>query len=509
LSADPLKPPRLFTFIVFVIFLIAAILPLVHVLTVPLWQGEAVNVFDMRHFSLAGNSLVLASGTTFASLLIGISVSILLVRTDMRAKKIMLPFFILPILIPPHIHAIVWNQVNTFIPFDIHTLGGAVFILTLALYPFVILLTISGLNSIDKSLEEYSLITHGKWETITHVSIPLVFPHIFSGAVFVFIFSIIDFGVPDILRVNVWPVEIFIQFSAFYNDKAALILSFPLMALTGILVILQKIYMGKRTYIQNFTNVSENLCYSLGKWQIPAILFCMTIIFLSAILPLIILIINAGHPVNYINAIKGSAEQILFTFVISFLSTLIIVAFGFSVSYLIERMKNPLKYVFDAGSFLLLSVPAITMGITLIKIWNRPETDIIYSSSVIIILGHMARFLPFSVIPISSGIKQLNPRMEEAALMAGGKWLKMMNKIVIPLSIPSMTAAFFMVFILCFGEMGTTLLIIPPGKETISIKIYNLMHYGAYETVNALSLILIGIIFGVFGIFLFLLNKKS
>jgi iron(III) transport system permease protein len=52
-------------------------------------------------------------------------------------------------------------------------------------------------------------------------------------------------------------------------------------------------------------------------------------------------------------------------------------------------------------------------------------------------------------------------------------------------------AAFFIVFILAFGELGTTLLGMPPGRETIPIKIYNLMHYGAEDLVAALCIILI------------------
>jgi iron(III) transport system permease protein len=63
-------------------------------------------------------------------------------------------------------------------------------------------------------------------------------------------------------------------------------------------------------------------------------------------------------------------------------------------------------------------------------------------------------------------------------------------------------AVFFIVFVLSLGELSTTLLIIPPGRETIPIKIYNLMHYGAEQEVAALCLILVGIIFSIAGFFL-------
>ncbi|QTA79394.1 ABC transporter transmembrane domain-containing protein, MetI-like [Desulfonema limicola] len=506
-----MNPPRIFSSSVFSVFVLTVLLPVLYIFFVPIWEGQLSNVFDSRHISLAVNSIRLAAGTTFASLIIGLSVSMLLAKTDIRGSKVLLPLFILPILIPPHIHAIVWNQVsssvNKIIPFDIHNLGGAVFVLTLAYYPFIVLLTISGLNSIDKSTEESSLLIHGKWKTLYRITSPLVFPHIFSGAVFVFIFSIIDFGVPDILRVNVWPIEIFIQFSAFYNEKAAIILSLPMAAITGMLVILQKFCMKNRTYIQVSGGIAKNIRYPLGKWHIPLFLFCVILILFSSIIPIFILGINAGHPSNYFRALSSSASQIGFTFLISIISSFFIVLTGFSISYIIERSKGILAHVMESGTFILLAVPAITMGISLIKIWNRPTADIIYSSFLIIILGHTARFLPFAVLPLCSSIKQLNPGMEEAASIAGSRWLKIMYRIVLPLSAPALLVSFFVVFILSFGEMGATLLLIPPGMETISIKIYNLMHYGAHELVNALSLILIALIFGLFGLFLYIFNK--
>ena len=97
--------------------------------------------------------------------------------------------------------------------------------LGLAYYPFVTLLTVSGLRSMDRSQEEAALLSRGKWQTLRRVTLPLTTPHILTGAIFVFVFSIMDFGVPDILRVSVYPVEIFVQFSTFYDERAAAILS--------------------------------------------------------------------------------------------------------------------------------------------------------------------------------------------------------------------------------------------------------------------------------------------
>ena len=56
-----------------------------------------------------------------------------------------------------------------------------------------------------------------------------------------------------------------------------------------------------------------------------------------------------------------------------------------------------------------------------------------------------------------------------------------------------MAAGWIIAFILCMNELGVTLLVIPPGLGSISLKIYTLMHYGANKIVAALALMLIGI----------------
>jgi iron(III) transport system permease protein len=81
--------------------------------------------------------------------------------------------------------------------------------------------------------------------------------------------------------------------------------------------------------------------------------------------------------------------------------------------------------------------------------------------------------------------------MEEAAMLAGTRWKRMLVRILLPLTKNHLLAGFYIVFILAFGELGTTLLVMPAGRETVPIKIYNLMHYGAENLVAALCVILI------------------
>ncbi|HDH04397.1 MAG TPA: iron ABC transporter permease [Nitrospirae bacterium] len=517
-----MKPPRFFSLAVIILFSIIVLLPIGYMISAPLWGETPVQadsagaLFDSRHITLSLNSLGLAGGTTILSLIIGVPLAILISRTNLWGRRVFGIVYIIPILIPPYIHAIVWRHLNGFIKrflsLDIHSLWGAIFVLTLAYFPFVTLLTQSGLKSVDRNMEESSLLYHGNWKTLKRITLPLVSPHIISGAIFVFIFTIVDFAVPDIFRVKVYPVEIFIQFSAFYDERAAAIYSLPLIAVTLILLILQKRHMKDRAYVQISGGISKAVRYNLGRLNTAAFGICLLIICLSVLIPVGVLLKVAGPFSSYIRVFSMSGEQILYSLVLASTGAVLAVCLAFSISYLIERAKAGLKTPLEFASFVPLAIPATALGIGLIKVWNRPVADIIYASPLIIVLGYIARFIPFVIIAVTSGMKQVGQRVEEAAFLTTGNWSKVMYRIIIPLTKHSLIAGFFIVFILSIGELGTTLLVIPPGRETVPIKIYNLMHYGADQMVAALCLILIAIILAFSGLFLIVhksLNKQS
>jgi len=509
---------KLYAWSVICILVVVVLSPILYMFFSPLWGAEAggvsgiVSLFDQRQLSLALTSMGLAGGTACISLVLGLPLAMLVERSDLPGGKAIGIISVIPLLIPPYIHAIIWSHFNQTLTswglHDLHCLGGAVLVLSMAYFPIVTILAMSGLKSIDGNQEEAALLSHESWPVLRHITLPLVKPHILSGMIFVFIFALVDFGVPDILRVKVYPVEIFIQFSAFYDEQAAMILSLPLMGIAFLLVLLQKWNMGSRAYIQVGSGVSNKHRHRLGRLRVPALCFSCGLLFVAVGLPLAVLLKMAGPLSTYGKVLSSSYQQICYSLLLAGSGAMIALLYSFSLSYLVERTKMRGRNILELLAFMPLAVPAVTLGIGLIQIWNRPVIDLVYSSSLIIIIGYVAHYLPFSVITLSSGLKQLNPRLEEAGWLNAPRKSMVVQKIVIPLLKPSLLTAFFIVFLLSFGDLGTTLLVIPPGRETIPIKIYNLMHYGAEQMVAALSLLLVGTILFFAGLF-FLAHKRA
>ena len=498
-----MKPPRLLVLITIAFFTIIIIIPIIYIIWLVVSDLTFQNIFEGRHIILLKNSLIISLGTTFFSLILGVPSAFLISQLQSNKYRFMILLCsIISLLIPPYIQAIVWSQLSIYIKkyinfINIYNFEGAIFILTLSYFSYITLLTFTGLQSIDRNHLEVALLSQNKWKSLVNIILPMLMPYIFAGAIFVFIFSIIDFGIPDMLRLNVYPVEIFIQYSAFYNDRAAIILSFPIILLTATIVILQKVYMKNRSYIQIYSGYQNLKPIYSTKW-----LSTVTIptIFLSSIVPIIVLLTSSGNFSNYMNALVTSKNQFFFTIMISAMSAFFILIFSLFLAIILERSNHIYTKIIHSIALIPLAIPAITIGICMITIWNQKFIDFVYSSSIIIVLAYTFKFLPFAVILIISSLKNINKNLEESACLSTSSWFRVMNNITFSLLKPSLLFAFFVIFILSIGELGTTVLIMPPGRETITLKIFNYMHYSDYKTVNALCLILIFIILGLSGL---------
>lgn len=97
-------------------------------------------------------------------------------------------------------------------------------------------------------------------------------------------------------------------------------------------------------------------------------------------------------------------------------------------------------------------------------------------------------------------LQQLNqPLWEATRLEVGPRW-RIWLWLRLPLLLPGLLAAAGLVFALSVGELGATLIVIPPGYSTLTLRIYNYLHYGAAASVAVLCLVLVAIAFGVGGL---------
>jgi ABC-type Fe3+ transport system permease subunit len=175
-----------------------------------------------RAWILATHSLALSSMTTLITLVVGVPLGILLGKSDLPFRRVLLIIFVVPLVIPPYVLAVCWSnalsqdgavahwltpQLTSQFSVWLFGLAGCILVLATTFLPIVVLIIVAQLSSVRSSHEEAARLVSGWPGVLWHITLPLIAPGIALAAVLVFLLSLGEFGVPIFLRFDVFPVE--------------------------------------------------------------------------------------------------------------------------------------------------------------------------------------------------------------------------------------------------------------------------------------------------------------
>lgn len=499
----------------FIIFGGLCALPVVYMVGVSLTSPEgAVNVENYRRLLiesrqrdlLLNSTLLGVTSAVFASL-IGAPLGLLLARVHLPAKRLLRMALVLPLIIPPYVFALAWilftgptGLLSRAIGYNLlsawtYSFAGAVVVLSVAYFPLAMLATEAAARRVDGHLEEGALLVANTRRVLWRITMPLIAPMVTAAALIIFVLALSEFGVPSLLRVRVYTTEVFTAFAALYDFGAATALAVPLLVVTVIVTFAIKLVMGER-FISARRSIHPPLTMVLGRWRVIATGGAIFVLAISVVLPLISLAYEAGSVQRISSTFKGSSDAIINSLLLAAIAATLIVFLATFLGYWRGRARTRSRGVFDLVLLVIFAVPSTVLGIGLIGLWNRPGLlSEIYTSQGIIIISYIARFLTVAALILAATVRQIPESLEEAAEVAGGSWPRTFAQIMIPNMIPGIVAAWLVSFILCVGELGTTVLVSPPGETTLPVRMYTLIANTPSSEVAALALMEIGIIF--------------
>ena len=460
-----------------------------------------------HQWELMQHSMILSSAVTLATTLFGVPLGLLFGKTDLPFRRFFALLFTLPLLIPPYIMAVSWSDLlgrdgllkPLLGPSAIETIGsllsglsGSVFVLSSIFLPIPILFTLLFLKTIDPHLEEAGRVVSGWHGVLKGITIPLILPGIVLSALLVFLLSFGEFSVPAFLRFDVFPLESFTQFSAFYHFKAATAAAIPMALVALLLLLMESRFLRAHTYQLRPSLQTDTLPpIPLGKYR-PWLLSAVAILVLILVLvPMVALLIQAGDPEIYHVALNRTGESLLRSLVYAVIGASLLTIFGFFTGYLIQTKSLPIWRSVDTLTLFLFALPGTVIGIGLIHLWNTPWTNIVYGTPMIIILGYLTKYTVLTSRITVRQLAQIPSSMEEAAQVAGAGWFRRMIYIVIPMAKCGLIGAWLVGYIFTMRDTGVTMLVYPAGEETLPVRIYTLMANGTPELIAALCIIMI------------------
>lgn len=485
---------------------------------------------DRALFEAFRNSMIIAVGATLISMLAGVPMAWAVSRTDIPLKNFIRNFTTVSMVTPPFLGAIAWvfllgpgaGKFNLFFRFlfntdatlfNIYSIAGITFVISMYTYPFVFLYTTSALDNMDANLEDAAnILGSNKWKTLYKITLPLIAPAIISGAILSFLEALALFGVPAVLGMSrgifTLTTRIYQLFNYPPDYEQGAAMAIPLIIITGILLIFQYLYLHKKQFTIVSGKSSQPMLIRLGMAKWPILGFCILVILLSVIIPYFMLLIISlskiwGAPLTLSNLTLENYDFILFRYnlsqrsflnstFLSFAAATIAVFLGLIITIYIKRTENFGRRFLHYMMILPFAIPGIAMAVAFLWAYIRPPFNL-YGTIWILLVAYIARRIPLCYMNCSDAMTQINFELEESARILGASWFKSIYFITIPLLKLSLVSGWMLVFITSFRELSASILLYSPNSEVIAVTIITLFEEGEFEALAALSIIILTI----------------
>jgi iron(III) transport system permease protein len=486
------------------------------------------------------NTLIACGGGTAVAVIIGLTFSWIVVRTNTPCKGFIAAVSMLPLFAPPLVAGIAWvilgspktGLINTMFKWadldwrvDFYSMSGLIFVFGVYYAPYVYMFTASALRNMDPSLEEAAEVAGASaFATLFSVTFPLIMPAIISGMLLSFIVMLGIYGIPAVLgaptNINVLTTYIFRLTNwspPLYNTAAAV--AILLMVVTGILVFLQQKVLTGRSYTTVAGKAYRPRNLNLGPWRWFTFALAMVYLLIVVVLPLLALIVAAFRKFMFIRDAASLFDMRHYSLVhfhsifdnpltlrsiynaieVGITTALVGGVLAFAIGYTIYRTQVPGRRWIDLLSTLPVAIPGLVIGVAYLWAWIGLPGGL-YGTIWILALAFIARFMPDTVKVLSTSFLQIHRELEEAAWLCGKGMLGSIRTIMLPLARPGVLAAMTLLFVLAIRELGSSLFLYTSNTMVMSVLLLDYYEGGNIGKTAAFSLVqtvLLGVLIGL------------
>lgn len=425
-------------------------------------------------------SLLLGLSAAGGATLLGIPAAMVLGRR--AGSGLLLGLCLVPLLVPSYVLAIGWYPVlgtrgllgGLSYPAPLHTPLGAGLVQAFQLWPIPALLGAAALARSDARLDEAARLLAGRG-----MALRLSAPGLGAGFAVALVLSAGDFGVSGCFTLATVSEEVYARYSSLFDPRAAAIAALPLVLLLPPLLLAAVRTTGR-------VRASDQ-----RPWRDAGAASQATF--------LLVLAIAVGVPVGYLVRTGGpSVPQVASLHAGEVGSTLNYAGLGTLVGGALAILGSGrrLRLLVEGGFLLPFALPGVITGIGILALDRAAHGGLrdALGGSTLLVLGIAVRvaWLPWKAIDLTL-VAGPDPSMEAAAVH-GARPLARWWRIVVPRSAPAFAAGLAAAFLLAVGEIGVVVLLLPPGESTLSVRIFDMIHYGYNANVAALCLVMAGVL---------------
>jgi iron(III) transport system permease protein len=399
-----------------------------------------------------------------------------------------------------------WRAGDYWFP-PIRSLGGAVFVFSFVLYPYVYLAARALFQTQSAVFSDAArTLGAGPWQVFRVISMPLVRPALAVGVALALLETLNDIGASEYLGVQTLTLSIFTTWLNRGSLAGAAQIALAMLALVAGLIALERYGRRRQSYQMTTLDTRRAEPISLGGssgWLAAAACACP--VAFGFIIPAIFLLREAATRALRLGIDADLVSNAASTIGLATIATLAVLAIGIVSIVPMRLVRLPFGLAGLAVASMGYAIPGTVLALGLLspmvaideavnwltlQIANVQIGLILAGSSTALIVAYTARFASISIGLVQAGLAHLPKELDHAARLSGAGPLKVLRDIHLPLLRPALAAAALLVFVDCLKELPMTLLMRPLNLETLSTSIYQYATRGSFEE-GALAALLI------------------
>ncbi|HEX5796512.1 MAG TPA: iron ABC transporter permease [Geminicoccaceae bacterium] len=494
--------------------------------TAGVWSHLAQTVL----WDYLANTALLALGVGLGVIAIGVGAAWLVSMCDFPGRSVFEWALLLPLAVPTYIigytytdllqfagpvqtllrDVMDWGRADYWFP-PIRSLGGAIAVMTLVLYPYVYLLSrASFLEQCTCMIDVSRTLGRGPWGSFFEVAVPLARPAIAGGVALALMEALADFGTVQYFGVDTFTTGIYRTWFALGEPVAAAQLAAALMLLVLLVLAAERWSRGLARY-QHTAQSRLRPCYHLrGAWAALALAACTTPVALGFGVPVAVL---AAMALGQGDALFGGLfvelawNSLSLAAIAAALTTALAIVVGYGLRLRASATMRVSARVAGLGYAIPGAVIAVGVLIPFARLDNALDawlqarfgisTGLLLTGTVAgLVFAYLVRFLALALNTVEAGLGKINRNLDDAARILGRGPGGALFRVHVPLMWGSVLTAVILVFVDVLKELPATLILRPFNFETLAVRVYRFAadERLAEASTAALAIVVVGLI---------------
>ncbi len=449
---------------------------------------------DSHLISVTTRSLIVMFSVVAISCGVGLPLGTLAGLYDFWGKRVLLGVLALPLLIPSFLWAIGLSQFQ--ILFNIseytHLAGalGSIFVFSALLIPLAIYAAMLGVKSISShQIEALIMVGSVRWcffQVLKRAAPITVLISLLAG-----IMTLSDPGPGIILGYPGVAAEILVSFSALFDFELARRQCFFVAALSLLLSLPIIFFLGNSlstTLLAQESSTAKLYENTRVQQFAPPIFIAVLLVIIG--IPLVGLFKPLLQEFELIYAFKTlqrtGGNTLFYSITAGVLSTIFALAHVLSFAHYKQG-----KVMLISFSLLFLVLPSSFVALNVIE-WGASVSanwDWLFRGRFLVGAVLAFRFFPIALLLIIKRYATISSSWFDAAKLSGVSTLKFYFQVVIPFLTPALALSVLIVTLLATAEIGTILLLRPPGEDSFPLAIFTVMANASEVKVASLCFI--------------------